>query len=671
MLKNKEDVYIWPIMKNQSLREIISVVNTQWMPPVHEPKRWYKTRRFIIFIVVFLVCASIALSYVFTRPAIYLSYATLLTVAKTAIDVPSNDADIQHVAIQKQILLGSELLAETSGRLKSGHNHGVSIDLSPGDIRQMLDVQPVAETNLVEMVAEGSDPGVLPALINTWIDVYLDARTNEVSRLLGDTTQILHTELAALSAQISAKRVELDQFRRNSDISSLEREENDALARLKGLNDSLNLASEEEVKAKARLDSINKAIARGQAVVPQEDTRTLSQLESRAQELREEVADLDRRYTQEYLNLSPTLKVIPEQLASLEEEIRRMRQSGQTIVQSDAEQEYAAAQQAAREIRQQLDEHKEKATEFSARFMEHEALRNDLEGLELLYRETQERLAQVEARYSGRYPQVDVVERAFVPGAPIGPNYWLDTLIALAGSIIFSLFCVWLIEFLTRKEQSEPAEILSGIPAYEQGLLSRTSPNALQSMNALPHQNPALQNRVHQELTVEQINTLFRSAGNKEKLLIALLLSGLTLDEITAISNEDIDFENGQLIIGGTSPRTIPLNTVLKSLFANAANLLTNPSGEPLSVEDLNALLACAVSDAGFSDAVEITADMLRQTYMIYLVRQGIRLSELEIIMGYITPTELSSYSIYSPPNQKHSVNDIDRLYPGLRDNAL
>ena len=501
--------------------------------------------------------------------------------------------------------------------------------------------------------------------------MYLDARTNEVSRLLGDTTQILHTELAALSAQISAKRVELDQFRRNSDISSLEREENDALARLKGLNDSLNLASEEEVKAKARLDSINKAIARGQAVVPQEDTRTLSQLESRAQELREEVADLDRRYTQEYLNLSPTLKVIPEQLASLEEEIRRMRQSGQTIVQSDAEQEYAAAQQAAREIRQQLDEHKEKATEFSARFMEHEALRNDLEGLELLYRETQERLAQVETRYSGKYPQVDVVERAFVPGAPIGPNYWLDTLIALAGSIIFSLFCVWLIEFLTRKEQSEPAEVLSGIPAYEQGLLSRTSPNALQSMNALPHQNPALQNRVHQELTVEQINTLFRSAGNKEKLLIALLLSGLTLDEITAISNEDIDFENGQLIIGGTSPRTIPLNTVLKSLFANAANLLTNPSGEPLSVEDLNALLACAVSDAGFSDAVEITADMLRQTYMIYLVRQGIRLSELEIIMGYITPTELSSYSIYSPPNQKHSVNDIDRLYPGLRDNAL
>jgi len=653
-------------MHNQSSREIESVVNGQFLPPVNEPKPWYKTRRFIIFIVAFLVCVSSALSYVLTRPAIYLSYATLLTVAKTAIDLPSNDADIQHVAIQKQILLGSELLAETSGRLKSGSDLDVSFDLSPGDIRQMLDVRSVAETNLVEMAAEGPDPKILPALINTWIDVYLDARAREVSRLLGDTTQILRAELASLSTQISSKRTELDQFRRNNDISSLEREENDALARLKGLNESLNLANEEEVKAKARLDAINKAIARGQAVVPQEDTRTLSLLESRAQELREEVADLNRRYTQEYLNLSPTLKVIPEQLAMLEDEIKRMRQKGQSIVHSDAEQEYVAAQQSAREIRMQLDAHKAQATEFSARFSEHEALRNDLEGLELLYRETQERLAQIEAKYSGKYPQVDVIERAFLPTTPIGPNYWLDTLIAVAGSILFGLFCVWLSEFLTRKDQSESVEILSTIPAYEQDMLPNTSQKALQAMNVLPHQNPMLKNPPHRELSIEQINKLFSNAGNKEKLLIALLLSGLSPEEIVAISNEDIDSENEQLIIGGTSPRTIPLNPVLQSLFENPASRLISPSGESLSVEDLNALLACAVSDTGLSYVGEIAVDTLRQTYIIYLVRQGIRLAELEIIMGYLPPTELSTYSIYAPPDQKRSVNDIDRLYPGL-----
>lgn len=77
------------------------------------------------------------------------------------------------------------------------------------------------------------------------------------------------------------------------------------------LNESLNTASEEEVIAKSRLDSINKAMSRGQAVVPHEDTRTLSLLEQRAQELREELDELDRRYTREYMELSPSLRVVP------------------------------------------------------------------------------------------------------------------------------------------------------------------------------------------------------------------------------------------------------------------------------------------------------------------------------------------------------------------------
>lgn len=655
-------------MFNQSSREIVSTVHTHWLPPVHEPKPWYKSRRLIVFSVTFLICALLALSYVFIRPAVYLSYATLLTVAKTAIDLPSGDADIQHVAIQKQILLGSELLAETSVRLKSGIRSGVSIDMSSGDIRQMLDVRAVAETNLVEMVAEGPDPEILPVLINTWIDVYLAARAREVSRLMGDTTQILHTELQNLSAKISAKRTELEQFRRNNDISSIEREENDALARLKGLNESLNTTSKEEVKAKARLDAIDTAIVRGQAVVPQEDTRTLSLLESRAQALREELNDLNRRYTQEFLNLSPTLRVIPEQLALLEDEIKRMRQQGQTVVRSDAEQEYAAAQQAAREIRRQLDAHKEKASEFSSRFAEHEALRNDLEGLESLHRETQERLFQIEARYSGKYPQVDIIERAFFPGSPVGPNYSRDALIAVAGSILFGLFCVWLSEFLTRKEQPEPTANFPGIPPYVQDFLPNAHSSALSPVNTLPHQNPVLDSPLHRELPVEQVGVLFSNAGNRERLLIALLLSGPSLEEIAAINKDDIDTVNGKLLIHGISPRTIPFNPPLQSLFTNPACQLVNPSGESLSVEDLGALLACAVSDAGFSDADVITADTLRQTYIIYLVKQGIRLAELEIIMGYLPPTELSAYSIYTPSGQKRAFKDINLLYPGLLD---
>jgi hypothetical protein len=46
------------------------------------------------------------------------------------------------------------------------------------------------------------------------------------------------------------------------DILSLESTDNEAHARLQGLNNSLNAALEEEAKAKAKLDAIRAAIAK-------------------------------------------------------------------------------------------------------------------------------------------------------------------------------------------------------------------------------------------------------------------------------------------------------------------------------------------------------------------------------------------------------------------------
>ncbi|MDH5551994.1 MAG: integrase [Nitrosomonas sp.] len=627
------------------------------LPYDHTP--WYRSRRFIIFAVSFFLCMTISLSYVFSRPAIYQSSATLLTVAKTAIDQVSGDADIQHVAIQKQILLGSELLAETSRRLEMP---GVKVT----DIRRMLDVRGVEETNLVEMVAEGADANLLPALINTWIDVYLAARAAEITKLTGNTTQIIEDELSGLSEKINIKRIELGRFRQNHDISSVGREENEALARLSGLNVSLNVANEEAVKAKSRLDSINKAIDRGQSVVPHEDTRTLSLLEQRAQELREELEELDRRYTREYMELSPSLKVVPKKLAALESEIKQMRQSGQRIVLADAEQEYHAAQQTVLAIRNQLDEHKLTATEFTTRFTEHDALQSDLEALELLYRETQDRLVQIKTRYAGKYPQVDVIERAFLPSEPIRPNYWLDALIAVIGSILFGLFCVWISEFLTRKEQPKSAVNLSGIHLYQ-----GDAPDVL---GHPPHQNKltqqqqyALERPTIREVSEQEIADLLRTANDKAKLLIALLLSGMTLEEVSALQDDDVDCDKDKLMVRGSSLRSIPLNQGVRSLFEDSGCRLTNPAGDSLMSDDLAALLACAVIDAGLSAPEEVNTASLRHTYMVYLVKQGVRLSELELIMGYIAPTELSSYRVYSPIGPGCSLAEVDLCYPAFK----
>lgn len=645
----------------------ISPAQEDNLPPSFSPVPWYRSRRFVIFSIAFLLSLLVTLGYVFSRPAIYQSTATVLTVARTAIDQISGEADIQHVAIQRQVLMGSAILAEISKQLKSSPDVDQDQSLKVADIRQMLDVRLIDSTNLVELVAEGDDPDVLPVLLNIWIDVYLTARAEAVSQATGDTKQVIQNELAGIEAQITAKRNELEQFRQMHDISSSAREENEVLARLKGITKSLNTASEEEVKAKARLDAINKAINRGQVVVPKEDTRTLSVLEKRAQELREELEELDRKYTREYMALSPTLRVIPEKLAALEKEIKGMRQQGQSIVRADAQQEYHAAKQTTEAIRQQLNEHKKKSAEFTNRFAVHDTLQEDLTGLELLYRETQERLVQVESKYTAQYPQVDVIDRAFKPHEPIRPDYSTNALFATAGSLLFGLFCIWISEFLTRKEQPKPSINISGIPVYQDGPAPESLNRPTQHHGVLAQQrNLALQDTGERLLSLAEVDQLLQTANTKQQLLISWLLSGLTLDEITTIQASQIDLEKNTAVLTGPSARTIPLHHGFQTLLADTSSQLVHPSGKMFGHDDLVALLSCLAIDAGLPNPEEITADTLRHSYIVYLVQQGIRLSELERVVGYLPPTELSQYRNYSPEGEGYSADDINLFYPSF-----
>ncbi len=646
------------------------------------PKR--NSRRLIVFIMTLLLSSALSLGYVYSRPALYRSFANLLTVAPTAIDQQSSEADIQHVAIQRQILTGQELLAETLARLKNSlgehymtDSHALATELSITELRNMLTVQAIPETNLVELAAISYQADILAPLINSWTDVYLERRAEEIRLTTGVTIDALYQELSGLQAKIIIKRDELEHFREVNNITSLGREnifENQSLARFKGLTKSLNDASEKSVQAKARLSAVESAIAAGKIVVPKEDQRQMQTLGKRLQELREQLAEVEQRYTPNYLALNPTLTALPQQIKELEQQIRQKRNYGKSIVLAQAEQDYAAAKQSLYSIKQQLAAHKHTAREFSTRFSEHEALLSDMEGLELLQRTTQERLAQIEAKQAEKFPQVKIIERAFLPHEPFSPDYQRDSIIAIVGSIFLSLFCVWLVDFLTRQEQHKPEISISGVNMYATpapNLINNYQEAAAQlSQNqnqAIPHaQTNTLEYTAPKELTASDLNSLLGVADIKAQQLIALLLSGMSLAESCILNKEHIDFNTSTLIVMGESTRTLLLNPALIALFKNSEPCPAWLKSQEVSVATLEAILFCTAVDAGLPNPQSITATSLTQTYAIYLVKQGMRLAELEKIIGYTEPQALLQYGHYSPEKRGLPMSEVNLLHPIL-----
>jgi len=426
-----------------------------------------------LFAVSFCIVFALGLIWTLLQPVVYRSSATVLMSAPAAIDAVVSEANIQNVAIQRTILLGEEITRRVLDELAGVQKPRVDSSY----LRDVLHVDPVPDTNLIEMTAQGADEEVLPALVDTWIDVYINARAEDIEQRRNRTLQLVQDELDGLVIKIEQARDDLELYREQNNIISAKREENEVLARLDGLNKALNNAIEEEVKARVYLETLRESIKKGQVIIPQSEMRSLQSLENELEQLRAEMIEMTKRYTREYIKKQPALRAIPERIVELEGELASRLSEGQAVELATARQADSAARRAVLELQQKLDEHKQKVSEFNRIYATHEALVEDLARLEELNREAQARLVQVEVRQVDKYPQVSVIER---PGSAerIGPDY----LLLLGGTLAAALGCgilsVWLYGFLGH-DKAPPAYVaLTGVHMYPQevrGELAYTS----------------------------------------------------------------------------------------------------------------------------------------------------------------------------------------------------
>ncbi|PPD34680.1 MAG: integrase [Methylomonas sp.] len=618
------------------------------------PIRSRHVRRWWVFLLVFLPCILASQTYIFLQPAIYQSMATVLTMAKTDIDQASPSADIQHVRIQKQILLGPAVLDKTVEHLQNmlTNNRNWSQD----ELKSMFEVIPEPNTNLVRLQAEGVDPKLLQRAVNAWIDSYLTLRTSAIADSTDKVTLELQDQLKRIEQQLTDKRREVDQFRLQHDILSTESADNQAHARLQGLNKSLNDALTDEVKTKARLDSVLDAISRNQVVVPEADGNTMAVLVQQAEKLRDQLAGLEAQYTKEYIQLNPRLRKVREQLIELETKITEKSSTGKDFARQEAENNYAAARQAVQTIKKQMQDHKQLAADYTSQFAVHQALQQELLKLETLQQDTKQRLVDIDVKQREKYPQVDVVDWASLPDKPIRPNYLQQALLALGLSLFLALLAVLIIDYLNREPETFAAPMnLGGIHLHHQPQamldVAQQQPQVgYQPLKSLPLQD------IPRELNPAEVLALFEVAEPPMQAIISLIMNGLSLAEILSLTPDCLNLDTLMILIPGK--RNVLMTATVAECLNNGHvfDKLPNP-------DDINTLLCCAAIDSGLAQPEQISGDTLRFTYMLFLIRQGIKLADLTKIVGSLPPNQLIELGRYSPAESGLPLEKIDLDY--------
>lgn len=662
----------------------------------------YRTnrRRLRVFLWLFLLTLVPGLAWNVLRPATYRTTARLqiksgsLTTsadtgaptkpgirADTAEDVQGNQSTPTiDLLTQIQVLTSRPLLAATHRHLLADGYKDVDTTSDPIVMLQnMLNVAPIPGTNIVEVEAIGASPPLLAKAVNALIAAYHDELFATHDSASQEAVSNLREEVAQLEKHVAEKRAQLAAFREKSGVVSSERTENEALARAKGLSESLNKATEEAAKAEARLHTLRESAVTGTSPVLSKDNPTQAAIEQRISSTREDLRDMERTYTPEFMAMDPTARALRARLKELEQQLLTNRTASQQAALASAEEDMAGARATVERLRSQLGAQQHEARSFSGKFIEAQALEDDLTRLESDRRSANERLAKLEASDRTRLPALTLIEAATVPQTVWRPDYLRDALINLLASFLIGLLGMWFVELFNRSPVSsssagQNAFVLA--PALRPALpVEPTLRLAERSNDLMPDAArqlpaPAIPSR---ELTQDEIAALLGEADANGKAVLSLMLMGLTTAEIGKLTVKDFDTSGSSLTIHGASQRTLTLPAWLADRLATAVGdpdqpLLTNSNGQRLGENEIRASLTGHALDARLQGAATIVPEMLRHTFIAYLVRQQVRFSELGTLVGQLSTEELTAYAAINSAEGQRVANDTtDLVMPALR----
>jgi len=638
-------------------------------------------RRLGVFLGVFLVVAIAGLVWDFSRPAEYRATARLqitpavLTVAAGNADVGSANST-QQFFTEVQTLSSRPLLEQVAEGLRSAGHDLASLGLDPIlALQSALVVTAVENTQVVELVATGREPELPAALLAGIVDVYRTHIAQTYRETTSEASARADEEAARLEAAVAAKREAMEEFRIRNSIVSPEREENSILAEMQGLAAAQKDAQKRLTEAEGRVEALRAAAAAGKGGVRARDNPGLVALEARASQIREELRELSRRYTPDYLDIDPQTRAQKARLAELEEQIKAQRAVGQRYALEEAEQELAAARESVRRTQQQIAAGRQQVGAFTARFSQYKSLRDELTQLERTYQEALQRQARLGATERARTPSVQVLEHAVIPKEPWRPLYWRDAGLVAGGSLLIALAAMWLVELFNRPTPRPSVLVTQPVFAGRllpgQALPELPEPAARRRLADDDRPRLAAPLSLPRELTVAEASALLRGSDAGSRRAVTLLLSGLSIEEALSLRWSDADANAAAVRVGGAPSRTVPLTAgAIAQLGERATDaealVLTGAGGAPLTPDELAAQVLVAAHDAGIERPQEITPQALRHTYVAFLVRQGARFADITRWVGALDADLLSAYSQLAPRGERIEASAVQRLFPAL-----
>ena len=622
----------------------------------------FQKRKWQVLITTFLLILITANAVIWIQSPIYQSQATLHFSYTSQTKQEFAELAQRQITLHQQRMKSNNVLSFVAKELEQSQMLIIKVQT----LFDALVVEASLTGRIITLKANGSDPQILKPIIDAWIKVYLQLVASETQINNTDDLLDVDQQLEFLELKITEQAQLLQSFASHNNITSLERDENRVLSQAKNLGANLDQALAEQAQTQALLDSLVESINNGESIVRPMDNAQIDAIKLSLQEVNANLSALSEKYTQAYLERDQAILAQQQkslQLQALLEEQIKMSQVDYLL---DVKRKLSAARGKVEKMNTQLVEQNKLTQVFSQNIEQYKRLDDALKALQNQAQtlKNQQIAQEVSKPFDAK---ISLLEPAFIPDFAIGPNYSLNSLISLIAAVIVAVLALLLFSFIFKQNGAASSNHFVLMPgqarANDYSIMGSAQNGQLAAPD--PRLSSALVTSASQSLrllNIDESQKLFSVANDQGKALIGLILSGVSVDELSLIKKGDCSQDYLMLQINNQFSRIISIQKNLAEVLQALCNNLTNEQtvwSNIKSQEDFVQLLVNIGHDAQITFPDQLSLNVLRHTYLTYLASQGARLNDIEQVAGYTSPSDLA---LYRNVNQQGKLLDLEQV---------
>ena len=351
-----------------------------------------------------------------------------------------------------------------------------------GQLLAGVEIVPQRQTRLVEIVYTSPDPTFAALAATTLADEYaqqnLDLRLETINKNLA----FLGEEVAKQETKVAESEEAMAGYRERQNALSLEDRQNIVVARLNTLNDTATKARTTRLQKEATYKQVKSIDPKSDAADAYPVIATnpgVMEAKTRLNDLMAEKARLVSRYLPGHPDLIKVEGQIDSARAALVAQRSRVIES--------ARNDYEAAIHEERSFSGQLESQKGAAMDLDRKSGAYLVLQRQAETNRQVYQSLLQQQKELRVVSNSRTNNVQVMDRAEVPGAPFSPNARRDWFTAIVAGLIVALGLAFGMEYLddtvktpddvTGRLRLPMLGLVPAVPGTQVPLLSETVPN--------------------------------------------------------------------------------------------------------------------------------------------------------------------------------------------------